>query len=161
MAWTLRWKMLQMQAMEIASGMEYNLRAAGTTLFASATYFEQFRRRRRDSFRNWTHFTPFYSSNVMQFFESDTMFDDTGAYLDAQLPEPDANYTIQLYDPSTTPATLIKTITGSTSSGMIQENWDLTYDDGTTLFTNDTVNAVFNVNLLDPASAQAQKYCTS
>ena len=102
-------------------------------------------------------FTPFYSSNVMQFFESDTMFDDTGAYLDAQLPEPDANYTIQLYDPSTTPATLIKTITGSTSSGMIQENWDLTYDDGVTLFTNDTVNAVFNVNLLDPASGTSTK----
>jgi hypothetical protein len=102
-------------------------------------------------------FTPFYSTNVMQFFESDTMFDDTGAYLDAQLPEPDANYTIQLYDPSTTPATLIKTITGSTSSGMIQENWDLTYDDGVTVFTNDTVNAVFNVTLLDPGSGTSTK----
>ncbi|MGH7976701.1 MAG: immunoglobulin domain-containing protein, partial [Limisphaerales bacterium] len=44
---------------------------------------------------------PFDSTNVMQFFESDTMFDDTGVYLDAQLPEPDANYTIQIYDTST------------------------------------------------------------
>jgi len=102
-------------------------------------------------------FTPFNSTNVMQFFESDTMYDDSGAYLDAQLPEPDANYTIQLYDPSTTPATLIKTITGTTSNGQIQEDWDLTYNDGVTVFTNDTVNAVFNVTLLDPGSGTSTK----
>jgi hypothetical protein len=100
---------------------------------------------------------PFLSTNVLQFFESDTMFDGSGAYLDAQLPEPDANYTIQLYDPSTTPPTFIKGITNSTSSGMIQETWDLTYDDGVTIFTNTTVTAVFNVNLLDPASGTHTK----
>jgi hypothetical protein len=101
--------------------------------------------------------TPFLSTNVLQFFESDTMFDDTGAYLDAQLPEPDANYTIQLYDPSTTPATLLKTITGSTTNSMIQENWNLVEDDGVTVFTNDTVNAVFHVDLLDPGSGTNTK----
>ena len=100
---------------------------------------------------------PFTSTNVLQFFESDSMFDDTGAYLDAQLPEQDANYTIQLYDPSTTPPTLINTITGSTSDGMIQEDWDLTYSDGVTIFTNETFNAVFNVTLLDPSSGTHTK----
>jgi hypothetical protein len=40
---------------------------------------------------------------------------------------------------------------------MIQENWDLTYDDGVTVFTNDTVNAVFNVTLLDPGSGTSTK----
>src|SRR5262249_36414302 len=101
--------------------------------------------------------TPFNTTNVMQFFESDSMFDDSGAYLDAQLPEPGANYTIQLYDPSTTPPTFIKGITNSTSTGMIQEDWDLTYDDGVTVFAGDTVNAVFHVDILDPASGTSTK----
>jgi len=100
---------------------------------------------------------PFNSTNVLRFFESDTMFDDAGAYLDAQLPEPNANYTIQLYDPSTSPPTYIKAITNSTSNGMIQEDWNLTYDDGVTVFTGDTVTAVFNVTLLDPATGKHSK----
>jgi hypothetical protein len=95
----------------------------------------------------------FYSSNVVQFFESGSMFDDNGAYLDARLPSQydgqTVNYTIQLNDPSTSPPTPIKTITGSTSSGMIQEDWDLTYDDGTNHFTGDAVDAVFNVTFPD------------
>jgi hypothetical protein len=101
--------------------------------------------------------TPFVSTNILEFFESDTMYDDTGAYLDAQLPQQDATYTIQLYDPSTTPPTLINTITNSTTDGMIAENWNLTYSDGVTLFTNDTVDAVFNVTLSDPASGTSTK----
>lgn len=100
---------------------------------------------------------PFLSTNVLQFFESDTMYDGTGAYLDAQLPEQDATYTIQLYDPSTVPPTLINTITNSTTNGMIEENWNLTYSDGVTIFTNDAVNAVFTVNLLDPATGTHTK----
>ncbi|MGP8200376.1 MAG: hypothetical protein ACLQU4_12845 [Limisphaerales bacterium] len=101
--------------------------------------------------------TPFYSTNVMQFFESDSMFSGSIAYLDAQLPEQNASYAIQLYDPSTTPPTLITTITDTTSDGMIEENWDLTYSDGVTIFTNNTVNAVFNVTLSDPASEAKTK----
>jgi hypothetical protein len=102
-------------------------------------------------------FTAFNSSNVLQFFESGSMFDDSGAYLDAQLPCPDAIYTIQLFDPATTPPTLIRTITNAISNGMIQEDWDLTYEDGVTVFTGDTVKAVFNVTLLDPAQGTHTK----
>ena len=92
---------------------------------------------------------PFTSSNVVQFSEWNSQFDENGGVLYAQLPEPDANYTIEL---KTTSGDHIKTITGSTSSGVIQENWDLTYDDGVTTFTGDSVDAVFSVTLLDPAS---------
>ena len=101
----------------------------------------------------------FYSSNVVQFFESGSMFDDNGAYLDARLPSQydgqTVSYTIQLNDPSTSPPTPIKTIIGSTSSGMIQEDWDLTYDDGTTHFTGDAVDAVFTVTFPDSTSSLA------
>ncbi len=101
---------------------------------------------------------PFYSRNVLQFFESGSMYDDNGAYLDAQLPCLQANYTIDIYDPSVTPPVLVKTITNSTSNGMIQEDWDLTYQDGVTLFSGDTADAVFHVTLLDPASGMDTKH---
>ena len=91
---------------------------------------------------------PFYSSNVVRFFENaNHMFDDNGAYLDAKLAEQNANYTILLYDASTTPPTLIKTITNSAYDGVIQQQWDLSYDDGTNYFSGDTVHAVFYVTL--------------
>jgi hypothetical protein len=96
---------------------------------------------------------PFYSANVCRFFESDALFDQSGAYLDAQLRVPNANYSIQLYDPSTTPPTLLKTIgPNSTSSGMIQEDWDLTCDNTTNLFAGSAFDAVFDVTLLDAAA---------
>ena len=95
---------------------------------------------------------PNYSSNVVQFFETDALFDDTSAFLDAQLPALNADYTIRLYDPSTTPPTFISAITNSTYSGIIQEDWNLTYGDGVTLFTGSQVEAVFDVTLLDQVS---------
>ena len=94
----------------------------------------------------------FYSSNVLQFFESDAAYDDSGAYLDAQLPVPNATYSIRLYDPSTTPPTLLRTITNYTSSGMIQEDWDLTCDTSTNSFAGSAFDAVFDVTLLDWAT---------
>ncbi len=96
---------------------------------------------------------PFYSDNVLQFFEAGSMFDDAGAYLDAELPVWNATYTIDLYDPSTTPSTLIRTIgPNTTSSGMIQEDWNVTYANESP-FTGDTVEAVFDVTLLDESAA--------
>lgn len=88
---------------------------------------------------------PSYSSNIVQFFTAGSMFDDSGAFLDAKLAVTNADYIISLYDPSTTPATLIKTITNSTSTGIIQEDWNLTLADGLTLYTGATAQAVFSV----------------
>ena len=91
----------------------------------------------------------FNSTNICQFDPFYSEFTDSGATLYARTPAcPNADYTIEL---QTTSGAHIKTITGSTSSGEISENWDLTDDNGNTV-TNETVNAVFNVTLLDPGS---------
>jgi hypothetical protein len=95
---------------------------------------------------------PYYSDNAVRFFQSDALYDDNGAYLDAQLPVQSASYTIQIYDSSTNPETFIKGITNSTSDGMIQEDWNLTYDDGVTVFTGNNFDAVFSVTLSDSGS---------
>ncbi len=96
---------------------------------------------------------PFTSSNMVQFFEQTSAFDDSGTVLYATTPAcPDANYTIELRDPNNLSNPHIRTITGTTSTGVIQENWDLTYDDGVTIFTNDAVDAVYSVVLLDPGN---------
>jgi hypothetical protein len=92
----------------------------------------------------------FYSTNVCQFDPFYSRFDDSGVILYATTPAcPDADYTIEL---KTLSGQHIKTITNSTSSGVISENWDLT-DDNRNTVTNDEVDAVFNVTLLDPATA--------
>ena len=96
----------------------------------------------------------FTSSNVVQYSEWNSQYDENGGVLYAQLTEPDATYNIEL---KTTSGGHIKTITGSTSSGVIQENWDLTYDDGVTTFTGDSVDAVFSVTLLTPLRARTLK----
>jgi hypothetical protein len=99
---------------------------------------------------------PFFSTNVMQFDPFFSEFSDSGATLQAQLPEPDADYTIEL---KTLSGTHIKTITNSTSSGQINEFWDLTDDSGHTV-TNESINAVFNVTLLDPGSGTSTRQLT-
>jgi len=89
----------------------------------------------------------FNSTNICQFDPFYSEFTDSGATLYAKTPAcPNANYTIELQTES---GAHIKTITGSTSSGEISESWDLTDDSGNPV-TNETVNAVFNVTLLDP-----------
>jgi hypothetical protein len=89
----------------------------------------------------------FNSTNICQFDPFYSEFSDSGATLYAKTPAcPNADYTIEL---QTTSGAHIKTIAGSTSSGEISENWDLTDDNGNTV-TNETVKAVFNVTLLDP-----------
>ena len=92
---------------------------------------------------------PFYSYNIAEFDPFYSGYDtNNGAILYAQLPESDADYSIELRTPS---GQHIKTITGSTSSGVIKEPWDLT-DDSMNLYTGDSVDAVFSVTLLDPDS---------
>jgi len=96
----------------------------------------------------------FNSINTMQFDDTYLDFDDSGATLYATTPAcPNASYTIEL---QTTDGQHIKTITNSTSSGVISENWDLTDDNGNTV-TNDEVDAVFNVTLLDPGSSSGKQ----
>jgi hypothetical protein len=93
--------------------------------------------------------TGFYSTNVCQFNPVYTEYDtNSGGLLYAKLPEPDADYTIEL---KTTNGVHIKTITGSTSTGEINELWNLTDDNENTYTNGGDVDAAFTVTLLDPA----------
>jgi len=96
-------------------------------------------------------FLPYHSENVLQFAEAGATFDESGAYLDAILPFPNATYTIDLYDVSAGgQETLIRTIgPNSTSDGTIEVDWNVTQADNATLYTGNTVSAVFNVTLQD------------
>jgi hypothetical protein len=97
--------------------------------------------------------TPFYSSNVVQFFEGNSMFTDKGASLYTKLPEPNGVYTIELKTPD---GKHIKTITGTTSNGVINVDWDLKDDQGNK-YTGNSINAVYNVTLPDSGRSQTLK----
>jgi hypothetical protein len=89
----------------------------------------------------------FYSTNICQFDPFYSTFSSNGAILHAITPAcPDADYTIEL---KTLTGQHIKTITNSTSTGVISEAWDLTDDNGNVV-TNTRVKATFNITLLDP-----------
>jgi hypothetical protein len=92
--------------------------------------------------------TSFKADNGLQFDPFYCAYNAShGATLYAQLAEPDADYTIELVSPT---GEHVRWIENTTSSGVINEPWDMTYDDGITVYTNSSVNAVFNVTLLDP-----------
>lgn len=91
----------------------------------------------------------FYSSNDVQFFESDSVFDEKRACLDAQLPETNATYVIKLYDPSTKPPTLMKTICDATTNGMIREDWNFKRAGDKRTFSGNTFYADFDVTFPD------------
>ena len=79
---------------------------------------------------------------------------DTGASsVGAKLPEPNGTYTIELTSPA---GDRLKTITGSTSNGVIKVHWDLTDDRGRKC-TNDAYGTFIRVTLPDSARSQALK----
>jgi hypothetical protein len=91
--------------------------------------------------------TTFNSPNALQFFEQTSMFQyNVGAVLYAQAPGLSGNsYTIELRDLNDPASPHIKTISGNVASDVILTSWDLTYDDGVTQFTGDSVAAVYTV----------------
>jgi len=96
----------------------------------------------------------FDSTNAMQFDDTYLEFDDNGANLYAKTPAcSNASYTIEL---QTTNGQHIKTITNSTTSGVISENWDLMDDSGNAV-AYDNVDAVFNVNLQDRGASKGKQ----
>lgn len=66
-----------------------------------------------------------------------------GVILHAKLTDSNADYSIELQTPD---GNHIKTITGSTSNGILNERWDLTDDNGKG-YTNSIVNAVCHVTV--------------
>ena len=91
------------------------------------------------------------TSNLCQFSLASAYFDpETGATLQARLPEANGNYTI---DFNTTNGVRLKTFTGSTTNGIIQAHWDLVDDQGHR-FTNNFFSSIFHIML--PASGLSQ-----
>ena len=91
---------------------------------------------------------PFYSSNTVQFSAFYSSYNDRGAILHAKVAKTNVTYSIEL----TTPAGVhIRTITGSTSNGIIEEHWDLTDDHGNK-YTNGSFNSDFHITLPDGTS---------
>jgi hypothetical protein len=96
---------------------------------------------------------PFYSSNVLQFVEGTSLFTDKGASLYAKLADQHGVYTIELQSPT---GEHLKTISGTTTNGVIDVFWDLRDDHGNK-YTNDSLKAVYNVTLPDSGRSQSTK----
>jgi hypothetical protein len=94
---------------------------------------------------------PVTITNFCQFSIASAYFDPaTGATFHAKLPESNGNYTIELND---TNGTLLKTITGGTSNGVIKVHWNL-IDDHRQRFTGNFFNSVFHITLPDSGRSQ-------
>ena len=81
------------------------------------------------------------------------MFTDKGASLYAKLPEPNGIYSIEL---QTSEGKHLKTISGTTSNGVINVDWDLKDDQGNK-YTGNTIKAVYNVTLPDSGRTQTSR----
>jgi len=92
----------------------------------------------------------FVSTNICQFSVAYEGFDNGGATLYAKLPESNAVFTIELKTPE---GIHIKTLTGTTSNGVIKVHWDLIDDQGRR-YTKDAFDSVFDVTL--PGSGRSQ-----
>src|SRR5579885_782691 len=105
----------------------------------------------------------FYSSNVCRFPEGSTLFDSTGASLEARLRERTAAYRIEL---QTLKGQHIKNIIGSTTNGMIDLEWNLVGEHGKK-FKGNSFIGLFYVTYPDdvrsnvPAKTQFNKIGTS
>jgi hypothetical protein len=76
--------------------------------------------------------------------------DEKGVTLHAKLAEPMGKYTIELKSPE---GLTVKTLSGSTSNGIIKAHWNLICEQGQR-YTNDSVDSVFHVSL--PGSGRSQ-----
>jgi hypothetical protein len=89
----------------------------------------------------------FDSTNVLQFFESSSMFDSNSVPMVAKLNEPVAAFKIEI---TTSEGKHLKTITGSTTDGWINLEWNLICDAGKK-FEGDTMNTKIEVTYPDNA----------
>ena len=93
---------------------------------------------------------PYFSSNLCWFFLSDSMFSDSGAFLDAELPESNGVFSIEI---KTLSGEHVKTLSGSTTNGMIMVDWDLIDEKGHK-YTGDSFESCFTIKLPDSGRSQ-------
>lgn len=87
----------------------------------------------------------FNSTNDLQFFESSSVFISNSVPLVAKLIEPIANFKIEI---TTDEGKHLKTITGTTTNGWINLEWNLVEDDGKK-FEGNSINTTFEVTYPD------------
>jgi len=93
----------------------------------------------------------YYSKNVCRFFEGSTLYDSTGAILQAQLREKAGRYRIELRAPK---GKHLKTITGVATNGMIDLDWDLRDEHGKK-FEGTSFIGVFHITYPDNITTNA------
>jgi hypothetical protein len=96
---------------------------------------------------------PYFSSNLCWFFLGGSMFSDTGAFLGAGLPEPNGVFSIEI---KTLSGEHVKTLSGSTTNGMIKVDWDLIDEKGHK-YTGDSFESFFTIKLPDSGRSQTLK----
>jgi len=92
----------------------------------------------------------FVSSNVLQFNPFYSEYGRSGAILYAKLAGKDATYRLEIQSEA---GHRLKVICGSTTNGVIEEHWDLVDETGH-IYTNDSFDCIFNVELADGRSGQ-------
>lgn len=94
---------------------------------------------------------PFTVSNLCQFSTTSETFDpDIGASFRIKLPESNGTYAAEM---KLTNGQLLKTITGSTSNGVIKFLWDLKDENGRRM-TNNWFDSFFTITLTDSGRTQ-------
>ena len=96
---------------------------------------------------------PYFSSNLCQFFEGGSIFDDHGANLGARSSQPHEEYKIQI---KTLSGEILKTITGTATNAKIHESWDLIDEQGRK-YTNSSFDAYFTIKLPGTDRSQTLK----
>jgi len=86
---------------------------------------------------------PYLSTNLIQFSPYLSQFDDRGADLTARVAESNATFSIEI---KTESGAHLKTMSGTTSNGLIHVEWNLIDDKGNT-FTNNSFTGDFHVTL--------------
>jgi hypothetical protein len=97
---------------------------------------------------------PFFSSNLCQFNPASSLWDDTGAYVDAyNVAESNAIFSIEI---KTRSGMHVKTLNGRTTNGVIHVDWDLLDDHGRK-YTNNSFVSYFHITLSDSGRSQILK----
>ena len=97
---------------------------------------------------------PFAITNLCQLSTGSATFDpEIGATFHARFPETNATYTIEIISPD---GVRRKSITGATSTGVLNEFWNL-QDDQRHHLTNDAFGFVLHVTLPDSGRSQTLK----
>lgn len=97
--------------------------------------------------------TPYFSSNLCQFVPGGSTFDEDRGFFYALLPESNGVYSIEIKALS---GEHIKTLTGSTTNGVIDVKWDLRDENGHKC-TNESIVSFFTVKLPDSGRSQTLK----